>query len=145
MGEKTERYAISALRNKHAAMAGEIIRLERKLRHLRESIQHVDATLKLLDPVIDPTIIPAARPRRRIKLFRQGELGRMITDALRRAGGGPLPTDDIVSLVMQRAGMKKEAWATMKPRIRGNLSYLVKIGRVEKIGANRTARWRLNS
>lgn len=35
-------------------------------------------------PVAD---IPTKRPPKRIKLFRQGELGRMIVDVIRRSGG----------------------------------------------------------
>jgi hypothetical protein len=37
------------------------------------------------DPQPFPNLIPAKRPQMRIKLFRQGELGRMIIDALWRA------------------------------------------------------------
>ena len=51
---------------------------------------HVDATLRLLDPSIDIDQIPNKRLTRRIKLFRQGELGRLIVGVLREsdtAGG----------------------------------------------------------
>ena len=51
---------------------------------------HVDATLRLLDPSIDIDQIPNKRLTRRIKLFRQGELGGLIVGVLREsdtAGG----------------------------------------------------------
>jgi hypothetical protein len=80
-----DRYALTALRNKRASLASEIVQLERKLRHCRESLVHVDATLKLLDPEAEPEAIPNKRPLKRIKLFRQGELGRMILGTLREA------------------------------------------------------------
>jgi hypothetical protein len=44
-----DRYALSALRNRRASLASDIVQLERKLRHCRESVVHVDATLRLHD------------------------------------------------------------------------------------------------
>ena len=61
-----------------------------QLRHRREALGHVDATLRLLDPSIDIDQIPNKRLTRRIKLFRQGELGGLIVGVLREsdtAGG----------------------------------------------------------
>jgi hypothetical protein len=47
-----DRYALSALKDKRATLASEIIHLERQLRHRREMLVHVDATLRLLDESI---------------------------------------------------------------------------------------------
>jgi hypothetical protein len=63
---------------KRAELASEIVHLERQLRHRKDSLGHVDATLRFLDPSIDPKVIPNKRHPRRVKLFRQGELGRLI-------------------------------------------------------------------
>jgi hypothetical protein len=49
-----DRYALSALKNKRATLAGEVVQLERQLRHRRESLVHVDACLRLLDPATVP-------------------------------------------------------------------------------------------
>jgi hypothetical protein len=76
-----DRYALSALTRKRATIASDIVQIERQLRHLKEALGHVDYTLKLLDPETDPEGIPNKRPVRRVKLFRQGELGRMILGA----------------------------------------------------------------
>jgi hypothetical protein len=78
-------------------LASNIVQTERYLRHLKEALVHVDATLLLLDPGANPEAIPTKRPVKRIKLFRQGELGRMILDVLRGAPG-ELSTAEIVSL-----------------------------------------------
>jgi hypothetical protein len=80
-----DRYALSALRDRRASIASEIVRTERKVRHLKESLVHVDAILLLLDPSANPEAIPTKRPVKRIKLFRQGELGRMLLGAHSRA------------------------------------------------------------
>ena len=49
-----DRYALSALKHKRAAIASDIAEAERKLRHLKEALVHVDATLLLLDPEANP-------------------------------------------------------------------------------------------
>ena len=80
-----DRYALSALRNKRASLTSEIVQLERQLRHRKESLGHVDATLRLLDPSVEIDAIPNKRLPKRLKLFRQGELGRLILGVLRNA------------------------------------------------------------
>ena len=64
---------------------------------------HVDATLRLLDPSIDIDQIPNKRLTRRIKLFRQGELGRLIVGVLREADT-PISTQDITSAIPAAGG-----------------------------------------
>jgi hypothetical protein len=137
-----DRYALSALRNRRAAIASEIVQTERKLRHLKESLVHVDATLLLLDPEANPEAIPVKRPVKRIKLFRQGELGRMILGALRDAQR-ELSTGEIVAAVLAAGGHGDSARATMAPRVRGNLAYLERRGMVTKSGGGKGALWRL--
>jgi hypothetical protein len=104
-----DRYALSALRNKRATIASEIIQLERQLRHRRDMLVHVDAALKLLDPSLDVGDIRPKRPPQRIKLFRQGELGRMILDAIRRAPAGSLTTREIVTALLAAGGHSENA------------------------------------
>jgi hypothetical protein len=72
-----DRYALSALRNKRASLASELVQLKRQLRHKEEMLGHVDATLRLLDPTMDINASPNESIVKRIKLFRQGELGRL--------------------------------------------------------------------
>lgn len=137
-----DRYALSALRNKRASLASQITQLERQLRHCRESLVHVDATLRLLDPSIELDSIPTKRPRKNITLFRQGELGRMILGALRDAEA-PLSTAAIVSAVLATGGHGEGARPTMAPRVRGNLAYQERRGMVLKSGNGKGARWAL--
>lgn len=138
-----DRYALSALRNKRATLASEIVDLERQIRHRRDSLVHVDATLKLLDPSIEVEAIPNKRLPKRIKLFRQGELQRLILGALRKASG-PLPTAEIVTAVLAAGGHGESARRTMALRVRGNLAYMARRKLVEKIGDRRAAAWRTN-
>ena len=52
------RYALSALKSKRATIAAENVPLERQLRHRKELLVHVDATLRLLDPSISLELEP---------------------------------------------------------------------------------------
>jgi hypothetical protein len=98
MNENGNRYALAALRERRAALDGEIKACDRKLRYLCEAISHIDATLSLFDPNGAPKEITAKRPYKRVKLFASGKFGRLVLDALRR-GGRPMTTREIVASI----------------------------------------------
>jgi hypothetical protein len=58
VNELGNKYPLAAIRERRAEMAGEITSLQKRLRQLRESLVHVDATIRLFDPDGDPTKIP---------------------------------------------------------------------------------------
>lgn len=138
-----DRYALSALVKRRAIIASEIVQLERQLKHRRESLIHVDATLRLLDPTIRTASIPNKRVTKRVKLFRQGELGRLILDAIRKAPEGSVTTHDIVTALLAFGGHGEAARSAVAGRVRGNLAYLQRRGMVEKSGSMRESRWSL--
>ncbi len=142
--EKGSRYALSALKKKRAALAGEIAQLERQVRARKESLGHVDACLRLLDPSCAVEDIPNARVVKHVNLFRQGELGRLILDALRKAGK-PMSTAEIVTAVMAAGGHGEDARPALRARVRGNLAYLERRKKVQKVGERNTARWLISS
>lgn len=141
--DKGNRYALTALRNKRATISAEIVQLERQLRHKRENLVHVDATLRLLDPSAEPDSIPNKRLPKRIKLFRQGELGRLILDTMRVAQGG-LSTAEIVTAILHAGGHGNAARPTVGPRVRGNLAYLEKRGKVTRTHGGKSTVWSLS-
>lgn len=143
MNDKGNRYALAALKDKRATLATEIVQLERQLRHRRDMLVHVDATLRLLDPNVAIDAIPNKRPKKRIKLFRQGELGRMIVDAIRRSPTGTASTAEIVTELLAAGGHNEDVRKTISPRVRSNLAYLARHAKVEKTGQAREARWKL--
>lgn len=140
--EKGNRYALTALTQQRASLAGEIIILQKRLAWAQEQIRHVDAALQLLDPQLFPDLIPAKRPQKRIKLFRQGELGRLIIDALRRAGK-PVGTQAVVTAVLAAGGHGESARAALAGRVRGNLAYQERRGAVTKAGRGQAVVWAL--
>lgn len=142
MNDKGNRYAIAALRDKRATISAEIVQLERQLRHKRENLVHVDATLAILDPGISPESIPNKRIPKHINLFRTGELSRLVLSAFREAETD-LSTREIVDFVMRKHGVPEEARGAIAPRVRTSLAYQERREKVEKIGKGTGARWRL--
>lgn len=142
MNEKGNRYALAALRDKRATLASEIVQLERQLRHRRDMLVHVDATLKFLDPAIDTEAIPNKRPPKRVMLFRAGELSRLMLDAM-RVRGEPMATQDIVTAVIKANGLTEDSRTALYAKIRSTLAYQAKHGKVAKTGEQKGARWRL--
>ena len=142
MNENGNCYALHALRDKRATLAGEIADLKKQLAWRVSQLDHVDACLTIFEPGFDPQKIGLKRPRKRVKLFRQGELGRLIIDALRRAGK-PLGTHDVVSALLVAGGYGESARPSLTTRVRGNLAYLERESKVAKSGKASTARWSL--
>ncbi len=145
MNELGNRYALAALRERRAEMAGELVLLERKLRALRESIKHMDCTLRLFDPDADPSKISPKGLYKRSKLFGAGKLNRMILGAL-RAGRRPMSTAEVVDAVAAQTEFGPDAAAGLRSRVRANLVYLTKVrDLVVKEGERERARWGLKA
>ncbi len=143
MNDQSNKYALAALKDRRATLAGQITDLKRRLQVVTTQLDHIDACLTIFEYEGDPAAIPAHRPRRRVKLFRQGELGRLILDALRRAGK-PLGTHQIVTALLETGGYGESARSALTSRVRGNLAYLEGRGAVTKTEAGKAVLWSLN-
>jgi hypothetical protein len=141
MNDKGNRYAICALKDRRATMAGEIVQFKQGIRDREEQLAHLDATLRVLDPSYRADTI-APKRLRRVKLFGDGELNRLIADALRRAEK-PLGCADIAAAIVEAKGYGRPAIHALTRRVRANLSYLLSKKRVVKAGDRLTARWSL--
>lgn len=138
-------FALAALRERRAELASQLTETQRRLRYLQDAIAHLDGELRLFNSDLDPASIPAKKPYKRVKLFGQGKLNRMILDVLRVAER-PLATLEVVDLVVANAGFGPDAAAGMKGRVRANLLYLWKTRElVMKTGERATARWSLQA
>ena len=136
-------YAQAAIRERRAELAGEIKDLESRLRHLRDTLVHVDATLRLFDPDADPSKITPKKPYKRVKLFGQGKLNRLILDALRNADR-PLHTLEVIDAIAAAVDFGPDAANGLKGRVRSNLTYLARVrGSIVKEGERETATWQL--
>jgi len=90
---------ISTLRDKRLEVADTIERLERQVDQHRVDLAHLEATMRLFDPNVEPGTLQTAPPRGRNEWFRPGECRRHIHDVLRDAAG-PMTTREIVEGVM---------------------------------------------
>jgi hypothetical protein len=98
MNERSNRYAINALKERRAEIDGEIEAGRRRLEKLTEAIIHLDASIALLDPTYNPASVRPKRLYRRAKLFGGKKLTGLVLDALRRAER-PLSTQEVVAAI----------------------------------------------
>lgn len=136
------RYAAKALKDKGAGLAREVTRLKRKFVWAECRLRHVDATLSLIVPKLVLKAIPPSRPKKRVKLFKQGELNWLILDAL-RVPGEPTRIFDVITSVILALGHEEPARPALGSRVRSNLHYLVRRCEVAKMGSGRDARWKM--
>ena len=86
-------------------LATEIDNINQTIAHRKQMLGHVDATLKLLNPSIETHKIPNKRV---VKLFRPGELGRLILDTMRRIGE-TVAVSSINTAILDAGGHGEEA------------------------------------
>src|SRR5208337_2766618 len=102
--DMAESHVVSALANKRAEMAGMIARAQQQIGQFRADLAHLDATVRLFAPAMEPETIPPKRIRQSDLRFEPGGLSRRVLDALRRAGA-PIRAPDLVRDVMIDNGL----------------------------------------
>jgi hypothetical protein len=141
----SEPHIVSTLRTKRAEISGYIRDAEKKIKRMRANLAHVDATIRLFAPGLDPDTIPAKRTYRRTRYFAKGELSRRCLDILRDAQG-PLATAEIAAAIMADKGSLANdpaLVAAIAERVQGLLRNLRKREAVIKTGTSRDALWAL--
>ena len=125
--EKGNRYAIHALKDRRATMAGEIVQR--------------DAVLRELDPSYRADTLPPKRLRR-VKAIRQRGI-EPVPSGPAKAAEKPLASSDIADAIVEAKGYERDSIHALTRRVRANLSYLLRHKRVVKTGDRLTARWSL--
>jgi hypothetical protein len=96
----------------HAELCGKVIDNKKEAQRLAESLTHVEAVLKLLDPTY--CLKPLAIHRRKINpWFKRGTQFRYALDVLREAEK-PLTTSEIVSRMIAAKGIKNPSQADIR-------------------------------
>ncbi|HYD31085.1 MAG TPA: hypothetical protein VEB64_09565 [Azospirillaceae bacterium] len=95
---------VSALVDKRAEVAGLIEHAEKQLAQMRADLGHLDATIRLFDPEMAPETITPKKVRHRDGLFSNGEMPRLVLDALRMAGGAQ-EASVLAAAIMSRRGL----------------------------------------
>ncbi len=140
-----ESHVVSALVSKRAEIAGLIARTEQQLGQFRADLVHLDATLRLFAPELEPKTIPAKRIRQADLWFERGELPRRVLDALRRARE-PIRAPDVVRAVMIDKGLDpadRPTFAHVQWKIRDTLKSLHKRGLLASDGVGHGVLWRI--
>ena len=140
-----ESHVVSALTNKRAEIAGMIARAQQQIGQFRADLAHVDATIRLFAPAMEPETIPAKRIRQSDLRFEPGGLSRRVLDALRRAGA-PIRAPDLVRAVMIENGLDpadRADFAHVQWKVRDTLKRLSKRGLVASDGAGHGVLWRI--
>jgi hypothetical protein len=145
MNDNGNKYALAALKDRRARLAGEIFALKKQIQAKLGEMAHLDATMVLFDPEAHPSSIQPKRvvAYQRVPLFSHGELGRVILDVLREAKGEPLAAHDISVRTMVKLSQPASAKMAITSRVRSNLTYLKKQLKVAKVGDKQSARWQL--
>jgi hypothetical protein len=136
-------YALPALKQKRAVIHGRILTLKAQITRHEKELASLDTTIALFDASYKVGSIKPKRTRKRAKIVKQGELGRHIIDALRRAGDKPLSSFEVTVAVCHAIGEGDNAVGLMGPSVRSNLQYLVRKGKIQKQGNGQRAEWLL--
>jgi len=102
--DMAESHVVSGLANKRAEIAGMIARAQQRIGQFRADLVHLDATIRLFAPAMEPETILAKRIGQSELWFEPGGLSRRVVDALRRAGA-PIRAPDLVRTVMIDNGL----------------------------------------
>jgi hypothetical protein len=139
-----ESHVVSALVAKRAELAGQIQALDKQVAQLRADLVHVDAVLRMFAPTADPAAIPAKRPYRRRRWFKNGELPRRILDTL-RGSEMPLSAAEIAGRVMVAKGLDADDADTLLLIRKSVQSYLRRQNGalVQQSGSNGQGLWRV--
>jgi len=140
-----ESHVVSALANKRAEMAGMIARAQQQIGQFRADLAHLDATIRLFAPAMEPETIPPKRIRQTDLRFEPGGLSRRVLDALRRSGA-PIRAPDLVRAVMIDNGLDpadRATFAHVQWKVRDTLKRLGKRGLVASEGAGHGVLWRI--
>jgi hypothetical protein len=143
--DMAESHVVSALANKRAEIAGMIARAQQQLGQFRADLVHLDATIRLFAPAMEPETIPPKRIRQSDLWFEPGGLSRRVLDALRRAAA-PIRAPDLVRAVMIDTGLDPADRASLvrvQWKVRDTLNRLNKRGLLASDGAGHGVVWRI--
>jgi len=143
-----ETHVISALRAKRAEVSGYIHDLEKKVKRMRANLAHIDATIRVFAPDLNPDTIPPKRRYRRSHYFAKGELSRRCLDMFREANGDSITATEIAKAAMADKGMSADdtnQLAAVTEMVLLCLGRLRRRGAVAKTGTSRDAKWELTN
>lgn len=135
---------LNSLRRKRAEVAGLIREADSRAHALRRDLAHIDATLKLFKPDIEPRLIKPVRPYRpRNRLFERKELSIRVLTAIREAPEASVSLGGIVQRIMMDKGIAPEAAQTIRRLVMIVLSGMKRRGVLTETDET-PSRWRVS-
>lgn len=96
--------AVYALMRLHAELGGQIQDNRRETKRLAESMKHVEAVLKMLEPGLSVRAISARRRYKPASPYKRGEVFRAVLDVLRKSEQ-PLTSREISETLLRNTGI----------------------------------------
>jgi hypothetical protein len=100
--------AVAYLVRLHADIGGQILANKKQAEHLAESMQHVEAVIRMFDPTYPIRRIAARRRYKGNAWFRRGTILRHALEMLRKAQG-PLTAREIAERMLAAKGARDDA------------------------------------
>jgi hypothetical protein len=141
-----EPIVVTALCRKRAELSGKIANLKRTLDRERSNLAHLDATLRMFAPDLDPKTISPKKIRRHNRHFGKFELSRRCAEILRTAAGKPLYAEQIARTIIADKALPTDdpkLLAIITELVLAGLWRLYKRGKISKAGTTRNAQWML--
>lgn len=138
--------AVFALKRLHAELGGQIKDNRREAKRLAESMKHVEAVLKMLQPGFDVTSIAARRRYKTASPYKRGEVFRAVLEVL-RAADRPLTSREISEMLLHKAGMTNPPLKQIRDMVGAvHTSLRNHEGKtIERVGDGMPAQWRIAS
>lgn len=128
----TNEHVLSGLIAKRAELAGKIEMMQREIRTLVVSLDHVDAAIRIFDPTVDLEDIKSKLPPRHMAF--KGEVSRLVLDTLRKSAK-PMLVADLSLVVLEGRGLSlddKPFLRVLQKRVDACLRNLRKKGLVKR-------------
>jgi hypothetical protein len=136
--------AIAYLVRLHADLGGRILENRKEAKRLAESMEHVEAVIRLFDPAYNVTRIAARRRYKGNGLFKRGTILRNALDVLRKAQE-PLTARGVTERMLAAAGASVPDAKAMRSLVAGVQTSLVNQNdkTVMRIGEGIPMRWKV--
>jgi hypothetical protein len=136
--------AVHALKRLHAELGGKIKDNRREAKHLAESMKHVEAVLKMLQPGFDTRAIAARRRYKPSSPYKRGEVFRAVLDVLRTTER-PLTSREISEALLHRAGSESPSLVAIRSMVGAvHTSLRNHQGKtIERVGEGMPTRWKV--
>jgi hypothetical protein len=136
--------AVHALKRLHAELGGRIKDNRREAQKLAESMKHVEAVLKMLDPAFNVATIAPRRRNKQASPYKRGEVFRAVLEVL-RVSDRPLTSREISEALLHKAGIAEPPLKQIRDMVGAvHTSLRNHQGKtIERAGDGIPARWRL--